>query len=41
VIRVQQRHCLPANFSDFWLANGGVGSLSAGDINVFAAEFRD
>ena len=41
VIRVQQRHCLPANFSDFWLASGGVGSLSAGDINVFVAEFRD
>ena len=41
VIRLQQRHCLPANFSDFWLASGCVGSLSAGDIIVFAAEFRD
>ena len=41
VIRVQQRRCLPANFSDLWLASGGVGSLSAGDIIVFAAEFRD
>ena len=41
VVRVQQRHCLPANFSDFWLASGVVGILSAGDIIVFAAEFRD
>ena len=24
VIRVQQRHCLPANFPDFWMASGVV-----------------
>ena len=24
VIRVQQRHCLPANLPDFWMASGVV-----------------
>ena len=38
VIRVQQRHCLPDNFSDLWMASGVVGILFAGRHCRFCGE---